>query len=94
MFSQRSLVRLGAIPEEPTVALPGSEEKIQVMIQRASRRQRLFHPMDGPRAKLFRPTVEVSPPRHFSERLPNLDGSEECGLDWLSNRASVDPREC
>jgi hypothetical protein len=39
--------RAGALPEAPTEALPGSEQKIRVMIERASRREQLFHPLDG-----------------------------------------------
>ena len=32
---------------EPTAAGPGTESKIQVMIERAARREPLFHPLDG-----------------------------------------------
>lgn len=32
---------------EPTVALPGSEEKVLVMIRRCELRQSLFHPRDA-----------------------------------------------
>jgi hypothetical protein len=53
MIPQRTLVRLGAVPDAPTIALPGTEEKIQVMIERAARRQQLFHPLDGRRARRF-----------------------------------------
>jgi hypothetical protein len=38
-----SLSRAG----EPTNAAPGSERKIRIMTERASRRESLFHPMDG-----------------------------------------------
>ncbi len=34
-------------PGEPTNASPGSERKIRVMTERASRREPLFHPLDG-----------------------------------------------
>jgi len=34
-------------PGEPTDAAPGSEKKIRIMIERASRREPLFHPLDG-----------------------------------------------
>ena len=34
-------------PGEPTVAGPGTERKILVMIERAMRREPLFHPLDG-----------------------------------------------
>lgn len=36
-------------PDEPTTALPGTEEKVRVMIQRAALRQGLFHPNDATR---------------------------------------------
>jgi hypothetical protein len=35
------------LPEFPTMALPGSEEKVQVLEERARRRQALFHPDDA-----------------------------------------------
>ena len=41
-------------PGEPTEALPGTETKIQILIARAARREPLFHPYDGPRARLRR----------------------------------------
>jgi hypothetical protein len=50
MFGNLSLLRPGALPQEPTPALPGTEEKILVLIERASRREQLFHPFDGPGA--------------------------------------------
>jgi hypothetical protein len=56
MIPPRTLIRTGTLPVTPTEALPGTEEKIRVMILRAARRQQLFHPMDGPRAKLYPPT--------------------------------------
>jgi hypothetical protein len=34
-------------PGEPTPATPGSERKIRAMIERALRRESLFHPRDG-----------------------------------------------
>jgi hypothetical protein len=37
----------GALPKEPTDALPGTERKIRVMMERAARREQLFHPLDG-----------------------------------------------
>lgn len=40
-----------SMPGEPTDALPGSEQKIRVLIERAARREQLFHPDDGPAAK-------------------------------------------
>jgi hypothetical protein len=36
-----------SLPAEPTRALPGSPEKIQVLTERASRGEHLFHPQDG-----------------------------------------------
>jgi hypothetical protein len=47
MHGQTTSSRLAASPPEPTAALPGSEQKIRVMTERAARRQQLFHPMDG-----------------------------------------------
>lgn len=35
------------LPEEPTDAPPGSDQKIKVMAERASKRQQLFHPHDA-----------------------------------------------
>src|SRR5262245_494221 len=35
-------------PTEPTEATPGSEEKILVLIERARKRQSLWHPDDAP----------------------------------------------
>lgn len=37
---------LSPLPDEPTRARPGSEEKIRVLTERAARRQSLFHPRD------------------------------------------------
>jgi hypothetical protein len=39
--------RSGAMPQEPTTAAPGSEAKVQVLMERASRRETLFHPNDA-----------------------------------------------
>lgn len=39
--------RPAKLPKKPTDASPGSEEKIRVMIERARRREQLFHPRDG-----------------------------------------------
>jgi hypothetical protein len=47
MHGQTTSSRLATSPPEPTAALPGSEQKIRVMTERAARRQQLFHPMDG-----------------------------------------------
>src|SRR5262249_21075557 len=35
------------LPEEPTDAAPGSEEKIQILMQRAERGEALWHPLDA-----------------------------------------------
>lgn len=48
MLGNTTIRRAGALPKEPTTAAPGSEEKVRVMIERASRREQLFHPLDGP----------------------------------------------
>jgi hypothetical protein len=37
------------LPGQPTDAPPGSEQKIRVLTERASRRESLFHPLDGRR---------------------------------------------
>jgi hypothetical protein len=47
-------------PGEPTAAGPGSERKILVMIERALRREPLFHPLDGLRQKLRHPLPMIS----------------------------------
>jgi hypothetical protein len=39
--------RSGALPQQPTTAAPGSDAKVQVMIERASSREALFHPDDA-----------------------------------------------
>jgi hypothetical protein len=36
-----------ALPDQLTLARPGSEEKIAVLTERASREQELWHPEDG-----------------------------------------------
>jgi hypothetical protein len=36
-----------SVPGQPTDAPPGSEQKVRIMIERASRREPLFHPRDG-----------------------------------------------
>jgi hypothetical protein len=47
-----------SLPGEPTDAAPGSEEKIRVLTERASRREQLFHPLDG----LKNPAKKSLPP--------------------------------
>jgi hypothetical protein len=34
------------LPAEPTAAVPGSEEKLGVLAERAGRTEQLFHPKD------------------------------------------------
>lgn len=36
----------GRLPAEPTSAVPGSEEKIRILCERARRGESLFHPLD------------------------------------------------
>jgi hypothetical protein len=38
-------------PGEPTTASPGSARKIRVLMERAARREPLFHPLDGIRRR-------------------------------------------
>lgn len=48
-------------PGEPTDAPPGSERKIRIMIERAARREPLFHPLDGCRSALVVATPSQEP---------------------------------
>jgi hypothetical protein len=48
-------------PGEPTSAGPGSEHKIRVMIERALRREALFHPRDGLRTGIRPPPLSTHP---------------------------------
>jgi hypothetical protein len=61
---------------EPTDAAPGSEEKIRVLIVRASRRESLFHPNDGLKLGTYKPTPP-SPPRLTSAPLLRENISQE-----------------
>ncbi len=38
----------GKLPAEPTLASPGTAEKVEVMRGRAERKESLFHPEDAP----------------------------------------------
>jgi hypothetical protein len=38
-------------PGEPTSAAPGSARKIRVLMERAARKEALFHPLDGIRRR-------------------------------------------
>jgi hypothetical protein len=60
MYSHPDAFRSGSLPAQPTEALPGTEQKIRVMIERAGRREALFHPMDGLIAKVSAPAPAVS----------------------------------
>ncbi|MFO0929106.1 MAG: hypothetical protein U0736_19140 [Gemmataceae bacterium] len=42
-------------PGEPTDAPPGSPRKIRVLMERASRREALFHPQDNLKRRFDRP---------------------------------------
>jgi hypothetical protein len=57
------------LPGEPTGAAPGSEEKIRVLIQRAARREPLFHPNDGIKIGSYKPHPPSPPPRTTSAPL-------------------------
>jgi hypothetical protein len=37
----------GALPAQPTSALPGTPEKIALLAERVARREQLFHPLDA-----------------------------------------------
>jgi hypothetical protein len=51
-------------PGEPTMAAPGSARKIRVLMERAARREPLFHPLDGirPRGNLLPPPAPEDVP--------------------------------
>jgi hypothetical protein len=38
----------GPLPAQPTSAPPGSEEKVLILMERARRRESLWHPADAP----------------------------------------------
>jgi len=50
------------LPGQPTAALPGTEEKILIMIERAARREQLFHPQDGRGHKRRKPLLLLPAP--------------------------------
>jgi hypothetical protein len=62
---------------EPTEAAPGSDEKIRVLIQRAARREPLFHPNDGLKLGTYRPEPPSAPPGATSAPLLRESLSEE-----------------
>jgi hypothetical protein len=43
-----------ALPVTPTVALPGTPEKVEILAQRARLRQSLWHPEDAPNTSAAR----------------------------------------
>ena len=50
-FARRGIgdfLGLGLAPAAPTVAAPGTPEKIAILEERARRQQRLWHPLDAP----------------------------------------------
>jgi len=47
------------LPDRPTGAAPGTEDKILILIERAASRQALFHPLDGPSAPSASSIVEM-----------------------------------
>jgi hypothetical protein len=47
MFEEPEYLGPVSLPGEPTDALPGSEQKIRIMTERATRHEQLFHPQDG-----------------------------------------------
>lgn len=50
-------------PGEPTNAAPGSARKIRILMERAARKEALFHPLDGLRRRVQNePKVEPPPP--------------------------------
>jgi hypothetical protein len=71
MFPQMVSRKAGSLPSNPTDALPGSEQKILIMMERAQRREQLFHPLDGPwREHSFLPDLMESKgsyPGNFSQ---------------------------
>jgi hypothetical protein len=49
-------------PGEPTPAAPGSARKIRVLMERAARREPLFHPQDGIRRRQPAEAPPLPPP--------------------------------
>lgn len=46
-YGSRDFNGIGKMPKEPTYWPPGSEGKIDVMTDRASNNEQLFHPLDA-----------------------------------------------
>jgi hypothetical protein len=60
-------------PGEPTSAAPGSPRKIRVLMERAARREPLFHPLDGIRRR----SAETGPARAPQEASADLAGGQD-----------------
>jgi hypothetical protein len=54
-------------PGEPTTAAPGSATKIRVLMERAARREALFHPQDNLKRILPNPPAEPEEPEYDAE---------------------------
>jgi hypothetical protein len=54
-------------PGEPTTAAPGSATKIRVLMERAARREALFHPDDNLKRSLPTPPAEAEEPTYDAE---------------------------
>jgi hypothetical protein len=84
MYADPTPVLPLSVPGQPTDAPPGSEQKIRIMIERASRREPLFHPHDGICRGM---TAAPAPPAHSwqasAERLDDLDPSLEVEAEEL-----------
>jgi hypothetical protein len=52
---------------EPTSASPGSERKIRILIERAARKEPLFHPEDGLKNNLLAPGSQADNPGNRME---------------------------
>src|SRR5262245_5771349 len=64
---------------EPTDAPPGSPRKIRVLMERASRREPLFHPKDNLKRRLPDRVIEDEelPPLEALEGIDDVDDAEE-----------------
>jgi hypothetical protein len=82
---------------EPTDAPPGTEDKIRVMTERATRHEPLFHPLDNStpyaRAERMKWVEEksVSPP--IEETLPAVKPEDEGDYDW-EDLDKLDEEKC
>jgi hypothetical protein len=80
MIGEASFYGPANIPEAPTAAPPGSEEKIRIMTERAARREQLFHPHDGP----FAAAASQSSPSALEKWAHELDGAQPAILEPLN----------